>query len=212
MTEVILYGNPFSTYTRTARLALAQKGVAYTLEPVDHRAPEYRKIHPFAKTPAMRHGDFVLYETLAICIYVDDVFDGPPLVPDEPRARARAFQWVSATLDYLYPTMIRKLVFERLVAKFEGRAPNEALVKEGLPEITRQVGVLQETLDRTPYLAGESMTIADMFLLPIAFYVSFTAEGQRIMDGAPALGEWLARMSAEPCAEATMPPVDKLTA
>jgi glutathione S-transferase len=212
MTEVILYGNPLSTYTRTARLALAEKGVDYTLEPVDHRAPEYRKIHPFARIPAMRHGDFVLYETLAICTYVDDAFEGPPLMPSDARARARAFQWVSATLDYLYPSMVRKLVFERLVAKFQGRAPNEALVREGIPEITHQARVLQDTLARAPYLAGEAMSIADMFLLPVIFYVNFTAEGQRILDGAPALGEWLARMSGHASVEATMPPVDKLTA
>ena len=39
MADPIVYGNPFSTYTRTARMAFEEKGVAFTLDPVDHHAP-----------------------------------------------------------------------------------------------------------------------------------------------------------------------------
>ncbi len=210
MAEVVVYGNPLSTYTRTARMALEEKGVAYELEPVDHRAPEYRQTHPFGKIPAMRHGDFLLYETMAICRYIDEAFDGPALQPAQAQARARMMQWVSATLDYFYPAMIRKLVFERLLAPVQGRDADEALVAESVPEIEHQAEVLAAALEGRSYLTGEAATIADLFVFPVLFYVNFAPEGRTILDGAPALAAWLGRMSERASAEATMPPIDKL--
>ena len=210
MTDVILYGNPLSTYTRTARLAFAEKGVAYDLEPVDHTAPAYREIHPFGKIPAMRHGALLLYETMAIAKYVDAAFDGPPLQPTSIVPRAVMNQWISSIIHYYYGSMIRKLVFERFVAPMQGRETNEALVAEGLPEIKHQIGVLEETLGRTPYLAGELSTIADMFMYPVLFYVNFSPEGQEMVAAAPAVSAWLDRMGERPAVHATLPPIDKM--
>lgn len=210
MTGVILYGNPLSTYTRTARLAFEEKGVAYALEPVDHQAPEYRQIHPFGKIPAMRHGSLLLYETMAITKYVDAAFDGPPLQPSDLASRAVMNQWISSIIHYYYGTMIRKLVFERFVAPMQGRATNEALVAEGLPEIKHQIGVLEATLRNTPHLAGDDATIADMFLYPVLFYVNFSPEGREMVAGAPSVSEWLDRMGERAAVQATIPPIDKM--
>lgn len=210
MSDVILYGNPLSTYTRTARMAFEEKGVPYDLEPVDHTAPEYRAIHPFGKIPAMRHGDFLLYETMAIAKYVDAVFDGPPLQPNAIVPRAMMNQWISSIVHYYYGSMIRKLVFERFVAPMQGRAPNEALVAEGLPEIKHQIGVLEATLSGAPHLAGDDCTIADLMLYPVLFYVNFSPEGQEMIAAAPGVSAWLDRMGERPAAQATIPPIDKM--
>jgi len=210
MAEAIIYGNPLSTYTRTARMAFEEKGAPYRLEPVDHRAADFRAIHPFGKIPALRHGDFVLWETLAICAYCDSAFDGPPLQPADVRARAVMLQWISATIDYFYATMIRKLVFERLVAPMRGKAVDEALIAAALPEIETQARILDRTLAETPHLAGAAATIADLFLYPVLFYVARTPDGQQILDRAPALADWLGRMTARESAQATRPPIDKV--
>lgn len=210
MTDVILYGNPLSTYTRTARIAFEEKGVAYDLEPVDHTVPEYREIHPFGKIPALRHGSMLLYETLAITKYVDEAFDGPPLQPADTVTRAFMNQWISSIVHYYYGSMVRKLVFERFVAPMQGRAPNEALVAEGLPEIKHQIDVLEGTLSQSPYLAGADSTIADMFLYPVLFYVNFSPEGQAMVDRSPGVAAWLERMGERPAVQATIPPIDKM--
>jgi len=210
MADVILYGNPLSTYTRTARLAFEEKGVTYQLEPVDHQAPEYRAIHPFGKIPAMRHGSLLLYETMAIAKYVDATFDGPPLQPTAIIPRAMMNQWISSIVHYYYGSMIRKLVFERFVAPMQGRATNEELVAEGLPEIKHQIDVLEGTLGQTPYLAGEDATIADMFLYPVLFYVNFSPEGQDMVANAPGVSAWLDRMGERASVQATIPPIDKM--
>ena len=99
MTDVVVYGFPLSTYVRTARMTLEEKGVVYTLEPHEPHADELLKVQPFGKVPGFRHGDFVIYEALAIATYVDGVFDGPALQPEDPVDRSRMMQWISVVND-----------------------------------------------------------------------------------------------------------------
>ncbi len=90
MADPVLYGPAFSTYVRSVRLALEEKGAPYRLEEINiledaHKTPEHRARHPFAKVPAFEHDGFELYETMAIMHYVDETFEGPSLQPSEPR-------------------------------------------------------------------------------------------------------------------------------
>ena len=94
MSHVTLYGVPVSTYVRSARMALEEKGVAYDLEPLAPHSPEIDALNPFGKVPAFRHGELILFETIAIGCYVDETFDGPPSRPKDGPARARMLQWM----------------------------------------------------------------------------------------------------------------------
>ena len=64
MSDVIVYGFAPSTYVRTARLALEEKGVAHELSPVEFGSDAHLMLHPFARIPAFAHGDVRLYETM----------------------------------------------------------------------------------------------------------------------------------------------------
>jgi hypothetical protein len=62
-----VYGAAYSTYVRTVRLTLEEKGVSYDLVEVDVFAAggasvEYLKINPFGRIPSFEHGDFRMYE------------------------------------------------------------------------------------------------------------------------------------------------------
>ena len=76
MATVTLHGPGFSTYTRSARLALEEKGVEYELDEInfiaDGMPAEQIARHPFGKVPALTHDGFVVYEVCAIGRYVDD--------------------------------------------------------------------------------------------------------------------------------------------
>ena len=85
MSDITLYGFPISTYVRTARIALAEKGVAYELLPFEPNTEEMIAVNPTGKVPAFKHEDFVLYETLAITKYIDQAFDGPALQPADAK-------------------------------------------------------------------------------------------------------------------------------
>src|ERR1019366_9513930 len=122
MPTLEIIGAPQSNFVRTARIACHEKGVVYTLTPARPHTPEVDAIHPFGKIPVMRHGDIALCETRAICGYVDQAFDGPPLIPRDAVSAAITEQWIS-----LVNTGI-DLVFARqyLLAHFFSGLPDGA--------------------------------------------------------------------------------------
>src|SRR5258706_4633764 len=83
METVTLYGFQRSTYVNVARLVLHAKGVRFTFHDTENEmyTAEHLERHPFGRVPVLQHGNFRLYETSAIALYVDDAFDGPRLQP-----------------------------------------------------------------------------------------------------------------------------------
>ena len=76
MAELEIIGAAQSNYVWVVRIAAAEKGVAYKFTPVRPHTPEVDAIHPFGKIPVMRHGDLELFESKAICTYIDRAFQG----------------------------------------------------------------------------------------------------------------------------------------
>jgi glutathione S-transferase len=101
----ILYGAAYNVYVRAVRLALAEKGVEHQLVEVDLGAEEgapanYPHHHSFMRIPAFEHEGERLYEASAITRYIDDMFDGPALMPRSARDRARVNQVISIIENY----------------------------------------------------------------------------------------------------------------
>ncbi|MGH6719822.1 MAG: glutathione S-transferase family protein [Alphaproteobacteria bacterium] len=205
MSDIVLYGDPRSPYVRTARMALAEKGVGYTLKPADLKDAAYRRVHPYARMPAMEHGALRVFETAAITRYVDEAFEGPALQPADAGGRARMTQWISAYNDYMARPFGPKLVIERLAPKIFGRPTNEDEIRGALPEVERALDVLDAGLSGDPYLAGATASLADLFVAPMLFYVGLTPEGQERLPRHRALALWFERMRSRPSFAATMP-------
>ena len=90
MADVTVYGFPISTYVNIVRLVLCAKGVPFDfhdLEP-EMGGADHLALHPFGRVPILRHGDFRLYETSAIALYVDEAFAGPAHLPPDQRSTA----------------------------------------------------------------------------------------------------------------------------
>ena len=206
MSEVIIFGYPQSTYVRTVRMSLEEKGIPYALEPVDLKAPEYRKRHPFAKMPAFQHGDVKMYETSAITRYVDKVFDGAPLQPTDIQARADMNRWISAINDYLYPAMVRRYVLEYVFPSGKDGAPDRDKINAAMEDVGYQLGVLDGDLDGRKYLAGDSLSLADLFLAPIAYYLSNMPESRQALETVNNVKAWHDAMAQRPSYSQTIPP------
>jgi glutathione S-transferase len=208
----IVYGFPRSTFVQIARLLLTHKDVPYTfhdLEP-DMGKPAHLKLHPFDRVPILQHDDFVVYETSAIAAYIDDVFPGPRLTPGDPRERARMNQWISAVNNYYYPYMIYHITHERLVFPELGIASDDKVVAHALPKVELALRVADVQLGHgKDYLLGDALTIADFYLLPSTYALSFTAEGKTLYPKFPAFSRWRERMEALATVKkfrASMPP------
>ena len=156
MSTVTLFGYPQSTYFRTARMACEEKGVDYDID------NDFAARHPFRKMPAMRHGAVELFETVAICDYIDRTFDGRSLQPKDVARRARMLQWISAIGDYVYRDVVHG---------------------EDVERARERLAVLDAALEGTGLLVGKDVSLADLFLAPIVAYASSRDVGGAMFDG-----------------------------
>ncbi len=162
MATVTLHGPGFSTYTRSARLALEEKGVDYELDEInfiaDGMPAEQIARHPFGKVPALTHDGFVVYEVCAIGRYVDEAFDGPALQPADPQGRARMTQICSVLDSYTYGPAISNVVIQRLVVPIMGGTPDEAVIEAAVPEVGTAMEVLNGILCERNHLVGDAVS------------------------------------------------------
>jgi glutathione S-transferase len=199
----IVFGAPYSVYVRAVRLALEEKGVAYELVPVDIFAvdgppSEHLTRHPFGKIPAFEHTGFCLYEAGAINRYIDEAFAGPPLQPADPRSRARMNQIISILDSYAYRTLVWDIYVERVVRPATGAAADEARVKAALPKAEICLSALTELMDEPTWLAGATISLADLHAVPMFALFRLAPEGERLLDRHERLVGWWDRMSARP--------------
>lgn len=212
MTDTIVYGPAYSTYVRTVRLALEEKGVPYRLEEIDFIGkpgaavtPEHLARHPFAKVPAFEHDGFALYETCAITRYIDETFGGVSLQPDNARGRARMTQAISIVDAYAYPVLIHQIFIPRVVVPMQGGMPDDAAIGDAVPRALNCIDALAAVLGDKPYLAGDEPSLADLHLIPVFDYFRQTPEAERILGSAPGLGQWWASVAARPSVVKTAP-------
>jgi glutathione S-transferase len=214
MSEPTLYGAPYSVYVRAARLTLVEKGVAHRLVEVDIFAdggpPEdYLRRQPFRRIPAFEHDGFCLYETGAITRYVDEAFDGPPLMPASVRARARVHQILGIIDSYVYRPLVRQIYVERCLRPTEGRATDEAKIAAALPLARTSLGALEELFDAAgPFAVGAELSLADLHLAPMAAYFTLAGDAAALMSSCPRLGRWWSAMKDRPSLASTRSPLE----
>ncbi|MCR9222230.1 MAG: glutathione S-transferase family protein [Alphaproteobacteria bacterium] len=197
--EPILYGASYSVYVRAVRLALAEKGVRYRLEPVDVFAPagppeDHLARHPFGKIPAFEHGPVRLYEAVAIERYVDEAFDGPPLQPADAAGRARMTQIQSILDSYAY----RSWVWDLYVERCEGDPPDEARIAAARPIAGTALDAIERIAEDGPFFFGAAPTLADLHAAPMLALLSETPEGRALLEDWPFWQGWWTALSERP--------------
>ena len=210
MAKPVVYGPAYSTYARTVRLVLEEKGVDYDLVEVDllqgqTQTPEHLARHPFGKVPAFEHDGFALYETDAIARYVNETFPGSDLVPTDVRSRARMAQAMSIIGGYAYPCMITQIFIQRAVMPMMGNPSDEGAIAAALPKAETCLKALEQLIDGNRYLAGDRLSLADLLLIPIYDYVRQTPEGEKLLQATPNLRRWWDEVRTRPTVEKTRP-------
>ena len=209
-TEAItLYGAEYSVFSRIARLVFEEIGIPYHFVDVDIFAkedlpPDYAKLHPFLKIPALNQGDFSLFETDAIANYAMAVSGKSDLLPDEPRQRARALQIMRIVESYAY----RALVWGVYVKEKDGE-PNEAADENDVHEARRVLDVMAG-LCAKPYFIGDNLSLADLWAAPALTYFQLAPTGRQMLETYPTLVDWLSRMRERPSMRATRYPAEQI--
>src|SRR5690348_6249327 len=197
MSDIRFHSLEESAYLWTAMHVADEKGVSCEIVPIVYHSPEHLALHPFGKMPVMQHGEYFLYETAAIAHYIDKRFAGPPLQPTTARGEAEMIRWISIVNSYVFPTMNR-FMKERLVRPTMGIEPDQAFIDSAEKPLRLQMRLIEEAVSETPFLVGDSLTIADSFLLPHLLFFGRTPEGGALLAKSPAASAWLNRMRARP--------------
>jgi glutathione S-transferase len=210
MAKPIIYGPNFSTYVRATRLALEEKPAAYELVEVAilqgaHKQEAFRKRNPFGKVPAFEHDGLALYETGAIIRYIDRAFAGAKLQPTDAKRLARMDQAISIVDSFAYPCIMGKLVWQRIVTPMIGGKPDEAVIRDALPQIRLCLSEFARMLGDAPWFGGEAVSLGDLHLAPVFAYLTATPESSDLMKPHQHLSAWWQRVSARDSMAKTQP-------
>jgi len=121
--------------------------------------------------PALVDGDLVLFESMAINLYLAKTYGGK-LYPRDPHDEARAIQWTIWGLTELEPHLI-PMVIQKVFLPEGQRDPS--VVANAAAAVERPLRVLDDHVSKREYLLGGDFTIADLDLagvLASAFYAN----------------------------------------
>jgi glutathione S-transferase len=204
MADLEIIGLPLSNYVWTCRIAAAEKGVPYKLTPARPHSPEIDCIHPFGKMPAMHHGDVELFESKAICSYIDAAFPGPSLIPRQPAAMAKTEQWISCVNTTIDPLLVRQYILGYAFPRTPDGGPDRKRIDAALVNMPAQFAVLEKAV-ASGHLVGNSFTLADMNLVPIVYYLTKFPESAEMMAKSPALTRYLERHMKRESVQTSVP-------
>lgn len=189
MASIKLYGAELSGNAYKVRLALSlfrleHAGVPVSLPDGENRTESFLELNPRGQIPVLVDGDVVLWDSLAILVYLARRY-GEDWLPEAPAAMAEVMQWMALSENELLFGLARA----RAVKVF-GRPWNlpecQAYGRAGL-------GVLEGRLAKREWLAAERPTIADIACYP---YVALAPEGEVALDEYPRVRAWIARVQA----------------
>jgi glutathione S-transferase len=207
MAGLVLYGFDGSTYVRTVRMLLAEKGAQYDQVPVnvlkgEPREPEHLARHPFGKVPVVDHDGLRIIETSAIAPYLDEVLAGPSLTPDNAKDRARMRMAIGIIDSYGYGALIAVAGYH-LFPDFIG-GKNEDARQKAIASSQLVLKELMKLRGTDAFIAGARPSIGDFYLAPICFYVSLTPDAKEVfaVDG---FAPWWDRIQSLPSYNSTAP-------
>jgi glutathione S-transferase len=205
MADLTIIGGPQSNFVWATRIVCAEKGVPYKHVPVLPHTPEVDAIHPFGKIPVMRHGDVTFCESRAIISYIDRTFEGPSLMPRDPLAAVQVEQWTSIVCTTLDPLWLRQYYAAYVLAVRGNGIVDRARIDEAIPRMAPQFETMDRAVAKTGYLVGDSFTLADAYLTPIAFYMNAVPESAALMAKTSHLKAYLDRHMARASVQQTKP-------
>jgi glutathione S-transferase len=203
MSKLKIYGTAQSRTSRVLWMA-HELGIDFEHVPVNFRdgalrTPEFLALNPNARIPVIQDGDLVLWESLAINLYLAKQH-GRGLWPTAPGGEAKALQWtIWATTECEGPMTTYGM--HTMFLPEAQRKPEEAAA--AVQKLARPFAAIEGVLTRNAWLLGDAFTVADLNVACV-----LNRARQMDLSATPKLKAWLSACYARP-AWAT---VDKLRA
>lgn len=197
-----LYDFKSSPNCQRVKVVLEEKKIPYETVNVDLRSgaqktPDYLKINPYGKVPAIADGDTVLYESCIINEYLEEKYASPSLMPSDPGARAKARILVDFGLTQMDPAYTKL----RMEMTKDEKDRNQETINAAKEDIKKRLQRLEQELGDKEYLMGD-FSLVDADLIP-----RFTRlEGFGLLPDVtlPGLGKYLQRMKQRPSVRAIL--------
>lgn len=168
-----IFADSVSTNSRKVLLTLAELGMPFEYVHVDFASGEHKREphlsrQPFGQVPTLEDDGFALYETHAMCRYLNAKAEGP-LVPRDARARATVDQWMSIeTANFSAHAM--KLIYHHLLHV----AYEPQVLEHASSALDKTLSVLAVQLSDRAFIAGKAFTLADVCFIPYFEYAMKT--------------------------------------
>ena len=182
---LMIYGSTVSPFVRKVRVAMAEKGLEYSIDPVSpfRAPPDFRDISPLGRIPAFRDSDLPepnhLCDSSVICDYLEHKYPTPALYPSDPYQRARALWFEEYADSIMAENMGRGFFFERIVKKILKAPVDESVCQTTLNEKLPPVfDYLAKELGDGEFMVGGAFSIADIALATML--VNFEHAGETV--------------------------------
>ncbi|HEY0482593.1 MAG TPA: glutathione S-transferase N-terminal domain-containing protein [Kofleriaceae bacterium] len=191
-----IFGHPMSTCARKVLMTLAETNTAYEFELVDlmkgeHKQPAHLARQPFGQVPALQDGDFELYESRAMCRYINEKANGP-LIPRDLRDRARMEQWISIETSN-FTGHVMKFVLHHVFK----REQTPQVLEAAQAGLETALVIMDKQLTAQPFIAGGTFTLADISFMPyIEYAINTPAKDQ--FSKHPHVMAWWNKISERP--------------
>jgi glutathione S-transferase len=188
------------TCALATHIALHEAGAEFDLVKLDfanaqQQSPDYLKVNPKGRVPALATEHGVLTENTALLGYIAQRFPDKRLAPlDDPFLLAKMFEWAS----YLSSTMHVAHAHGRRGARWSDDAAAQATMKAKVPQTMAACAAYVESRLEGPWALGEHYSLADPYLYTIAGWL----EGDAVDTSAyPKLLAHRARVEARPATQ-----------
>lgn len=186
---VTLYHSP-NTRSTAARTLLEELGVPYELRVLNMRAgeqrqPAYLAVNPMGKVPAVKHGDALITEQVAIFLYLADLYPEAELAPPIGDAlRGPYLRWMVYYASCFEPAMMDRAL------KHDPAPPS--MCPYG--DYDTMLKTLLDQLAKGPYILGERFSAADVLWGTALTWMT----GFKLLPELPAVMAYIGRVNARP--------------
>ncbi len=176
--------------SRSARSlwALEELGVAYEHNPMpttDAKSAAHLKLNPNGHVPVLEDDGVVLWESMAINLYLADKYGKNSLWPQDAAGRGEAYKWSFWAMTEVEPHLLT-ILRNRVMAPPENR--DEKAAQAAVEALKAPLNALEESLKGKEYLLGKNFTIAD---LNVAAVMSWIPMMKLDLSSTPTVAAWL---------------------